>query len=294
MGRLQNKVAVITGGASGMGRATVLRFLAEGARVVIADYNAATGEDTLAEASRAGHADRARFIRTDVAKEADIEAMIRCATDTFGRLDIVFNNAGVGGAIGPLTETSVADWDYTFDVLAKGVFLGIKHAARVMRAQGRGGSIINTASIAGLSGDGGPLVYSAAKAAVISLSQSAAVELAGDRIRVNAICPGFIVTPLAQGANREGTRGRVCKIAAVARLRARRTHRGRRALSRERRCRVRDRRSADRRWRLDGRGAGVVEEIRARVGAHVESLGCHEGQHRRTAGTAASVDDAIA
>ncbi len=205
MGRLQDKVAVITGGASGMGRATVLRFLAEGAKVVIADYNAATGADTLAEAERAGHADRTRFIRTDVAHEADIEAMIRCATDTFGGLDIVFNNAGVGGAIGPLTETTVADWDYTFDVLAKGVFLGIKHAARVMRAQGRGGSIINTASIAGLSGDGGPLVYSAAKAAVISLSQSAAVELAGDRIRVNAICPGFIVTPLAQGANREGT-----------------------------------------------------------------------------------------
>jgi NAD(P)-dependent dehydrogenase (short-subunit alcohol dehydrogenase family) len=138
-----------------------------------------------------------RFIRTDVAKEADIEAMIACAVDAFGGLDIVFNNAGVGGAIGPLTETTVEDWDYTFDVLAKGVFLGIKHAARVMRAQGRGGSIINTASIAGLSGDAGPLPYSAAKAAVISMSMSAAVELAADRIRVNAICPGFIATPLA-------------------------------------------------------------------------------------------------
>jgi len=205
MSRLLNKVAVVTGGASGMGRATVLRFLDEGAKVVIADFNAATGEETVAEAARAGHADAVRFIRTDVAKESDIEAMIRCATDSFGQLDIVFNNAGVGGAIGPLTETTVADWDYTFDVLAKGVFLGIKHAARVMRAQGRGGSIINTASIAGLSGDAGPMVYSAAKAAVISLSQSAAVELAADRIRVNAICPGFIVTPLAQGANREGT-----------------------------------------------------------------------------------------
>lgn len=205
MGRLQNRVAVITGGASGMGRATVLRFLAEGAKVVVADFNAATGEDTVAEASRAGYADAVRFIRTDVAREADIEAMIRCACEAFGGVDVVFNNAGVGGAIGPLTETTVEDWDYTFDVLAKGVFLGIKHAARVMRAQGRGGSIINTASIAGLSGDGGPMVYSAAKAAVISLSQSAAVELAGDRIRVNAICPGFIVTPLAQGANREGT-----------------------------------------------------------------------------------------
>jgi len=205
MGRLQGKVAVITGGASGMGRATVLRFLSEGAKVVIADFNAATGEETLAAAARAGFADAVRFVRTDVAKEADVEAMIRCAVDDFGGVDIVFNNAGVGGAIGPLTETSVADWDYTFDVLAKGVFLGIKHAARAMRKQGRGGAIINTASIAGLSGDGGPLVYSAAKAAVINMTQSAAVELAPDRIRVNAICPGFIVTPLAQGANRDAT-----------------------------------------------------------------------------------------
>ena len=205
MDRLHDKVAVITGGASGMGRATVLRFLQEGAKVVIADFNPLTGEETMAAAARDGFGDKVRFVRTDVAKEADIEAMIRCAVDNFGGVDIVFNNAGVGGAIGPLTETSVADWDYTFDVLAKGVFLGIKHAARAMRKQGRGGSIINTASIAGLSGDGGPLVYSAAKAAVISLSQSAAVELAPDRIRVNAICPGFIVTPLAQGANRDAT-----------------------------------------------------------------------------------------
>jgi NAD(P)-dependent dehydrogenase (short-subunit alcohol dehydrogenase family) len=210
--RLQNKVAVITGGASGMGRATVLRFLTEGASVVIADYNATTGERTLGEAIAAGHGDAVRFIRTDVAKEADIEAMLKCAVDSFGRLDVVFNNAGVGGAIGPLTETSVADWDYTFDVLAKGVFLGIKHAARIMKAQGQGGSIINTASIAGLSGDAGPLVYSAAKAAVINLTMSAAVELGPDRIRVNAICPGFIATPLADGGDPERTRAAFRKV----------------------------------------------------------------------------------
>jgi len=204
--RLENKVAVITGGASGMGLATVMRFLEEGARVVIADYNEATGTEAVTSANQAGFTDLVSFIRTDVAVESDIEAMLQLALDSYGKLDIVFNNAGVGGAIGPLTETSTSDWDYTFDVLAKGVFLGIKHAARIMQANKFAGSIINTASIAGLSGDGGPLVYSAAKAAVISMSKSAAVELARDRIRVNAICPGFIATPLAEVGRAEQTR----------------------------------------------------------------------------------------
>jgi NAD(P)-dependent dehydrogenase (short-subunit alcohol dehydrogenase family) len=207
--RLKGKTAVITGGASGMGRSTVLRFLHEGANVVIADFNATTGAETMQLAAAQGHGAQAYFIKTDVAKEADIEAMLACACDIFGSLDIVFNNAGVGGAIGPITETTVEAWDYTFDVLAKSVFLGMKHAARIMKKRGQGGSIINTASIAGLSGDAGPIVYSAAKAAVISLTKSAAVELAPDLIRVNAICPGFIVTPLTH-------RGRVEQTAAMA------------------------------------------------------------------------------
>ncbi|MGI9326415.1 MAG: SDR family NAD(P)-dependent oxidoreductase [Pseudomonadales bacterium] len=205
-GRLTGTVAVITGGASGMGRATALRFLKEGASVVIADFNEVTGAQTLALAAEQGYADQARYIHTDVANEAHVIAMIELAVNEFGALDVVFNNAGVGGAIGPLTETSVEDWDYTFDVLVKGVFLGCKHAARVLKAQGRGGSIINTASIAGLSGDAGPLAYSAAKAAVINLSRAAAVELGPERIRVNAICPGFIATPLAEGKRPEATR----------------------------------------------------------------------------------------
>ena len=199
--KLKDRVAVITGGASGMGRATVLRFLDEGAGVVVADYNEQNGQATLALAKNAGHAANIRFIRTDVAKEQDVKGMIDCAVSEFGRLDIVFNNAGVGGVIGPVWDIEEEEWDYTFDVLVKGVFFGIKHGARVMRKQGQGGVMINTASTAGLSGGSGPLVYSAAKAAVINLTKSAAVQLAPDRIRVNAICPGGILTGLTDQGN---------------------------------------------------------------------------------------------
>ena len=209
--RLANRVAIITGGASGMGLASVNRFLEEGASVVIADFNEDTGQAAIAAAAANGFADQITFVRTDVANEADIAKLIDHTLHKFGKLDIMFNNAGVGGAIGPLTETTVESWDYTFDVLAKGVFLGIKHAAIAMRAAGNGGSIINTASIAGLSGDAGPLVYSAAKAAVISLTRSSAVELAADKIKVNAICPGFIVTPLADGGRPEATKANFIK-----------------------------------------------------------------------------------
>jgi len=201
--KLKDKVAVITGGVSGMGRATVLRFLDEGARVVVADYNQQNGQETLKLVGNAGHADKVRFIRTDVAKEADVKAMIDCAVSEFGRLDIVFNNAGVGGVIGPVWDIEEEEWDYTFAVLVKGVFFGIKHGARVMRQQGQGGVMINTASTAGLSGGSGPLVYSAAKAAVINLTRAAAVQLAPDRIRVNAICPGGILTGLTDQGNPE-------------------------------------------------------------------------------------------
>ncbi len=196
-GRLEGKVAVVTGGGNGIGRATVLRFLAEGARgVVVADLNPETGPETVALAKQAGHGDRARFVRTNVAEESQVQAAIETARDAFGRLDCVFNNAGVAGAIGPITHISVEDWDFTMNVLVRGVFLGMKHAARVLKAQGQGGTIVSTASVAGLSGGDGPQAYSAAKAAVINLTRAVAIELAPDRIRVNCICPGGINTPL--------------------------------------------------------------------------------------------------
>ncbi|MFZ5779831.1 MAG: SDR family NAD(P)-dependent oxidoreductase [Pseudomonadota bacterium] len=195
MQKLEGKVAIVTGGASGMGRATVMRFLAEGAKVVVADLNEANGAETLAVAKANGHGAAAAFVRCDVANEADVAALVAAAVERFGRLDIAYLNAGVGGAFGPIAETSVEDWDYTFAVLTRSVFLGMKHAAPAMKRQG-GGVILVTASIAGMVGGGGSHAYSAAKAAVISLIENVAAELAPDRIRVVGIAPGVISTPL--------------------------------------------------------------------------------------------------
>jgi NAD(P)-dependent dehydrogenase (short-subunit alcohol dehydrogenase family) len=201
--RLAGKSAIVTGGASGMGLATVRRWLDEGASVVCGDLNVDNGRALEAAVAERGQGDRFRFTRTDVTVEDDVAAMTELAVEAFGRLDVVFNNAGAGGAFGPITEQEVDDWDRTFAILVRSVFLGIKHAARVMIPQGTGGSIINTASVAGLAGGGGPQGYSAAKAAVINLSETTALELAPHRIRVNAICPGIIFTPLMHGGNEE-------------------------------------------------------------------------------------------
>jgi NAD(P)-dependent dehydrogenase (short-subunit alcohol dehydrogenase family) len=200
--RLEGKVAVITGGGSGIGRATALRFLDEGASVVVADLNRKTGQETAAMARERGHGERIRFVRCDVSVEAEVAEAVDVATRELGRLDCIFNNAGAGGAFGPLTEVSVEDWDRTFALLVRGVFLGTKLAARAMIEQGSGGAILNTASIAGLSAGAGMHAYSTCKAAVINFTRSAAVELAPYKIRVNAICPGAILTPLV-GRGRE-------------------------------------------------------------------------------------------
>lgn len=194
MQRLEGRVAAITGGASGMGAATVARFVEEGARVVIADLQEEAGAKLADELG-----DVATFVRTDVGVEADVEHMIETATREFGRLDCLFNNAGFGGVAGEIHETDMGEpYSNTIAGLLTGPILGIKHAAPVMRAQG-GGSIISTASVAGLRGGMGPHVYSALKAAVIGLTQSVSVELAEHSIRVNAICPGGIMTPIFLG-----------------------------------------------------------------------------------------------
>lgn len=194
-GRLDGKVGVVTGGASGIGEATVRQFVAEGAAVVIADRQEGPGSDLADELGR-----RAAFLRTDVTVEDDVAAAVGLATERFGRLDVVFNNAGIVGATGPLDETPADEYDATMDVLLKSVFFGIKHASPVMKAQ-RSGSIISTASVAGITPGIGTHLYSVAKAAVIMLTKTAALELADWGIRVNAVCPGYVATPLGPGVS---------------------------------------------------------------------------------------------
>jgi NAD(P)-dependent dehydrogenase (short-subunit alcohol dehydrogenase family) len=191
--RLKNQTAIVTGGAGGIGAATVDLFVAEGAKVLVVDMD---GDRARAVAAR--HGDLAAGFACDVSVEEQVAAMVAEAVDLFGRLDVLFNNAGFGGALGPISETPVEDFDLTFDVLVKSVFLGIKHAAPVLMAQGSG-SVINTASVAALRAGWSPHLYAAAKAAVVHLSHSAALELASAGVRCNSICPGFIATPLAYG-----------------------------------------------------------------------------------------------
>jgi NAD(P)-dependent dehydrogenase (short-subunit alcohol dehydrogenase family) len=190
MGQLDGKAAVVTGGASGIGAATARLFVAEGARVVIADVLDDAGERLAAELR-----DSCVYVRTDVSDEAQVSRAIATAAQRFGGLDCVFNNAGFGGVEGRIEDTDAAALRRTIDVLFSGVVYGMKHAAPVMKARG-GGSIVNTASVAGLQAGNGPHVYSALKAAVIQLTRSVATELGESGVRVNCVCPGAIVTPI--------------------------------------------------------------------------------------------------
>jgi NAD(P)-dependent dehydrogenase (short-subunit alcohol dehydrogenase family) len=190
MGRLDGKVAIVTGGASGIGEGTARLFVAEGARVVIADVQDEPGQRLAAELG-----ERAHFVHVDVREESHVAAAVGRAVERWGRLDCLFSNAGAAGVSGGIETIPVAGFDDTMALLVRSVLLGMKHAAPVMRRQGSG-SLVSTASIAGLRGGWGPHVYSAAKAAVIQLTRSVALELAPDGIRVNCICPGGIATPI--------------------------------------------------------------------------------------------------
>ena len=206
--KFDNSTFIVTGGASGLGEATVRAFHGKGANVVIADYNGTAADETAQLAAQRGLGAAVATVRGDVSVEADNVAMVDLAVARFGRLDFAFLNAGVGGAFGPIAETSVEDWDYTFHVLVRGVFLGGKHCSQAIRRHGEGGALVATASIAGIAGGAGSHAYSAAKAAVVSLTRSFAVELAEHRIRVNSVAPGTIMTPLLH-------RGRPEKIQSV-------------------------------------------------------------------------------
>ena len=189
-GRLAGKIALITGGCSGIGLGTVELFAAEGAKVVAADLQ---DEKGAVLEKRFGGA--VRYVHCDVTVEAEIAAACALAKSAFGGLDILFNNAGHGGMMGGVETMTVEGWDATFAVLVRGPATGMKHARPLMLERG-GGSIINTASIAGLQAGYGPLAYSAAKCAVIHMSRCAAAELSPHKIRVNAICPGLIATSI--------------------------------------------------------------------------------------------------
>jgi NAD(P)-dependent dehydrogenase (short-subunit alcohol dehydrogenase family) len=198
MSKLTGRVAIVTGAASGIGEAAAVLFADEGASVVVADHDEVRGEQVAG--SIRGRGAQALFARTDVSKPDEVEAMVRVATETYGRLDVIFNNAGVEGEMNkPTADCTLENWHRVLEINLTGVFLGMKYAIPEMLKSG-GGSIINNASVAGLVGFAGSPAYCASKGGIVQLTKCAALEYAAQGIRANVICPGVIWTPMVARA----------------------------------------------------------------------------------------------
>jgi len=193
---LKGKVALVTGGTSGIGRDTAVLFAKAGAKVAVAGRREQEGNETI-ELIRAAGGD-GLFVKTDVSKTADVDALIQKTVEKFGRLDFAFNNAGIEGVWVPIAKQTEEDWDRTIDINLKGVWLCLKYEIRQMLKQGGGGAIVNMSSVTGLVGAGGAAAYSASKHGVIGLTKSAALETAKNGIRINAVCPAVIETPMGK------------------------------------------------------------------------------------------------